>query len=92
MIARVWHNTTSASKGPDYLAWLRVSVLRNYISMSGNQKGRCMHRTVENKAQFYMVTLWDDIHAATLGTARLSMEEGGQIRIYCVCAASSPNT
>jgi len=51
-----------------------------------------MHRTVENKAQFYMVTLWDDIHAATLGTARLSMEEGGQIRIYCVCAASSPNT
>ena len=51
-----------------------------------------MHRTAKNKAHFYLVTLWDDIHAATLGTAHLPMEEGGQIHIYYVCATSSPRT
>jgi heme-degrading monooxygenase HmoA len=60
--------------------------------MPGNQGGWCLHRTAKNKAHSYLVTLWDDIHAATQGTARLPMEQGGQIHNYDVCATCSPNT
>jgi heme-degrading monooxygenase HmoA len=51
-----------------------------------------MHRTAENKAHFYLVTLWDDIDVATLETARLPMEEDGQINNYYVCATSLPSS
>jgi heme-degrading monooxygenase HmoA len=90
LIARVWDKAVPASRGSEYLTFLRTSALRECIAKPGNRGGWCMHRVARDESHFHLMTLWDDIDAATLGTDRLLIEENTRVQDYSVRVANSP--
>jgi heme-degrading monooxygenase HmoA len=63
MIARVWHGVTEASKGDEYVEFLKRSGVPDYQSTPGNRGVYILRRLDGGKADFLLITFWDSLEA-----------------------------
>jgi heme-degrading monooxygenase HmoA len=59
MIARIWRGATAAADGETYLAYLEDTGLAEYRSTPGNCGVLALRRTVGDRAEFLLLTLWE---------------------------------
>lgn len=73
-IARTWSGATRAGDADEYLDYLRRTGLKDYAETPGNEGIVCLRRLEGGRAEFTILTLWDDHRAveafAGLDTAR----------------------
>lgn len=60
MIARTWRGWTAAANADRYLAYLHETGLAAYSATPGNRGVYALRRIVGERAEFLLVTLWDD--------------------------------
>ena len=58
MIARTWRGATKAEDGEAYVEYLHKTGIAEYQDTPGNQGVLALRRTVGDKAEFLLVTLW----------------------------------
>lgn len=68
MIARIWRGATSADDGEAYLAYLERTGLAEYRRTPGNRGVLALRRTVDQRAEFLLLSLWES-EAAVRGFA-----------------------
>jgi heme-degrading monooxygenase HmoA len=59
MIARTWRGATKAEDGDAYLEYLHKTGFPEYRQTEGNRGVLALRRTVNDRAEFLLVTLWD---------------------------------
>jgi heme-degrading monooxygenase HmoA len=77
-IARIWHGTTSADKGQEYLDRMSKVALNDYRSTPGNQGALVLHRVDGDVWHFLTVSFWDSTEAI----AEFAGEDIGAARYY----------
>lgn len=60
MIARTWSGATHASDAENYLRYLEETGLSSYRSTPGNVAALALRRVRGDRAEFLLVTLWED--------------------------------
>ena len=63
MIARIWRGATRAKDGEAYLDYLERTGLDEYRRTAGNRGVLALRRTVGDRAEFLLLTLWDSEEA-----------------------------
>jgi len=63
MIARVWRGVTPASKGDEYLEYLKATGLGEYVKVEGNRGVRVLRRIEGDRAEFLLISFWESIAA-----------------------------
>jgi heme-degrading monooxygenase HmoA len=63
MIARVWHGRSSVENGPRYVEHLKRSVFPEIREFEGHQGAYLLERTVGDRIEFMVTTLWDSMEA-----------------------------
>jgi heme-degrading monooxygenase HmoA len=63
VIARVWRGATAATDRDRYLEYLEETGLREYRETPGNRGVLVLTRSVEDRMEFTIVTLWDSREA-----------------------------
>ncbi len=63
MIARVWSADASVANGPRYVEHLEQSVLPELAVIPGHRSARLLQRTVGDRVEFMVVTLWESMDA-----------------------------
>lgn len=63
MIARIWHGRTPASKGDEYVAYLKVSGVRELQETTGNRGVFVLRKTARDEAEFLVLSLWESYEA-----------------------------
>jgi heme-degrading monooxygenase HmoA len=59
MIARIWHGTTPAAKGDEYLNLMRTVAIPDYRKTPGNKGAYALRRIEGDTVHFLMVTFWE---------------------------------
>jgi heme-degrading monooxygenase HmoA len=62
-IARIWHGTTSAEKGQEYLDRMSEVAITDYSSTPGNRGAMVLHRVDGDVWHFLTVSFWDSTEA-----------------------------
>jgi heme-degrading monooxygenase HmoA len=62
-VLRIWRGTVAADRADDYQAYLMGTGVREYLETAGNRAGYFTRRTLGDKVEFCMVTVWDDLDA-----------------------------
>jgi heme-degrading monooxygenase HmoA len=62
-VARSWRGATRAEDGDRYLAYLRETGLAEYARTPGHRSTLTLRRIHDGRAEFLVVTLWDDMDA-----------------------------
>ena len=60
MIARTWWGATRAADADRYLAFLHETGLWQYRAVEGNRGVYALRRVAEGRAEFLLVSLWQD--------------------------------
>jgi heme-degrading monooxygenase HmoA len=60
---RIWHGVTLESNGNEYFAYLQETGVKMYQSIKGNLGVYVLRRIKEEKAEFYLLSLWESIEA-----------------------------
>jgi heme-degrading monooxygenase HmoA len=63
MIARVWRGAVAIADGDAYAQYMRDTGIIGYAETRGNRGVWMLRRTVEDKEEFVMFTLWDSLAA-----------------------------
>jgi heme-degrading monooxygenase HmoA len=63
MIARIWRGATKAERAQDYLEYLRGTGIGDYRATPGNHGVEVLVRTVDDRAEFTLITYWDSLDA-----------------------------
>jgi heme-degrading monooxygenase HmoA len=63
MIARTWRGWTSAADADRYVEYLQRTGMREYRETPGNRAVFMLRRTVEDRAEFLLLTLWDSMES-----------------------------
>ena len=63
MLARTWRGVTRAEDADEYLAYLRKTGLDAYQRTPGNLGVLTLRRTVGDRAEFLIVSLWESADA-----------------------------
>jgi heme-degrading monooxygenase HmoA len=63
MIARVWHGRSTVANGPRYVEHLKRSVFPELREIEGHQGAHLLERTVGDRVEFMVMTLWDSMEA-----------------------------
>jgi heme-degrading monooxygenase HmoA len=63
MVARVWKGATRAADADTYLEYLRRTGIADYGRVPGHRRTITMRRIAGERAEFMLVTLWDDMDA-----------------------------
>jgi heme-degrading monooxygenase HmoA len=63
MIARVWRGVTPASKGDEYLEYLKATGLGEFSRIEGNRGVRVLRRIEGDRAEFLLISFWESIEA-----------------------------
>lgn len=63
MIARIWRGATRAPDADEYVAYLRVTGLREYRATPGNQGAWVLWRVVGDRAEFLTLSFWESREA-----------------------------
>ena len=63
LVARTWCGVTAASDADAYLAYLRATGLAEYAAAPGNRGVLALRRVDGERAEWLLVTLWDDLAA-----------------------------
>jgi heme-degrading monooxygenase HmoA len=63
MIARIWKGAVKKDDGEAYAEYLDQTGVAAYKSTPGNRGVWMLRRDMDDKTEFVMFTLWDDIEA-----------------------------
>jgi heme-degrading monooxygenase HmoA len=63
MMARVWRGAVAFADGDAYAQYMRDTGIIGYAETRGNRGVWMLRRTVEDKEEFVMFTLWDSLVA-----------------------------
>lgn len=63
MIVRTWRGATRADDAERYLEYLHATGLANYAGTPGNRGVLALRHVAGDRAEFLLVTLWEDIEA-----------------------------
>ncbi len=63
LLARTWRGTTDAADADAYLAYLHATGLSAYRAAPGNRGVLALRRLDAGRAEWLLVTLWDDLAA-----------------------------
>lgn len=63
MIARIWRGATRAEDADAYADYLRRTGVKEYRKTSGNEGVFMLRRIVGGRAEFMVLTLWQDLDA-----------------------------
>ena len=63
MVARIWKGVTRAEDADRYLEYLEETGLSEYARTPGHRKTLTLRRTVGDRAEFVLLTLWDSMDA-----------------------------
>lgn len=63
MIARMWRGAVRAEDGDAYAAYMEDTGVKGYAETPGNRGVYMLHRPLDGKVEFVMVTLWDSLDA-----------------------------
>jgi heme-degrading monooxygenase HmoA len=61
MIARIWRGATRAADADAYLAYLDRTGHAEYRRVAGHSRTVTLRRTVGDRAEFVVLTLWDSL-------------------------------
>ena len=79
MIARIWTGATHARDGEAYQRYMEDVAHPGYSNIPGNRGVLMLRRELpDDRSEFTMVTLWDDIDAIT----RFAGDEASTARFY----------
>lgn len=59
MIARIWKGEVPLERSDEYLERMRTVAIPDYKSTPGNQGAYCLHRLLDDRAEFVMLTFWE---------------------------------
>jgi hypothetical protein len=63
VIARVWHGRTPRDVADDFHAYIRQTGEADFRATSGNRGVLVLRRTAGEVAEFWMISLWDDVES-----------------------------
>lgn len=63
MIARIWRGAVRAEDGDAYADYMDDTGVRGYAETPGNRGVYMLKRTVDDRVEFVMFTLWDSLDA-----------------------------
>jgi heme-degrading monooxygenase HmoA len=63
MIARTWRGATAAANAQAYLDYLHRTGLAEYRKTDGNRGVLALRRLVNDRAEFFLISLWDSEEA-----------------------------
>ena len=63
MIARIWRGAVRAEDADGYASYMRGTGIPGYAKASGNQGVYMLRRTLDDRCEFVMVTLWESLDA-----------------------------
>jgi heme-degrading monooxygenase HmoA len=63
MIARIWRGAVAMADGDAYAQYMQHTGVTGYAETRGNRGVWMLRRTVEDKEEFVMFTLWDSLEA-----------------------------
>jgi heme-degrading monooxygenase HmoA len=63
LLARTWRGTTAADDADAYLDYLHATGLAAYRAAPGNRGVLALRRVAGGRAEWLLVTLWDDLAA-----------------------------
>ena len=61
VIERIWRGATRAADADAYLEYLRRTGIPGYAGTPGNLGVRTLHRIVNGRAEFVLVSRWDSL-------------------------------
>jgi hypothetical protein len=61
MITRIWHGRTKAEHADQYLKYIRVTGLADYVSTSGNISAKVLLKREGEICHFFTISEWKDI-------------------------------
>ena len=62
-VARIWRGAVRAADRDDYLEYLERTGIAEYRDTPGNRSVQVLRRTVGDRTEFVIVTLWDSRQA-----------------------------
>jgi heme-degrading monooxygenase HmoA len=63
VLVRMWSGQVEMQDADDYEKYMRETGLRGYAAVAGNEGILMLRRSVGERVEFCMVTLWDSIDA-----------------------------
>lgn len=63
MIARIWRGAVRAEDGDAYADYMDDTGVRSYAETPGNRGVYMLKRTVDDRVEFVVFTLWDSLDA-----------------------------
>lgn len=63
MIARIWRGLTADDQADEYLAYLRLTGLKEYRETPGNRGVFVLRRTQGQRCEVVLVSLWESMEA-----------------------------
>lgn len=78
MIARIWRGLTAADKADAYVEYFNSTGLKDFAHTPGNRGVYVIRRTVGDRCEFQIVSLWDSMDAVK----RFAGEETERSRYY----------
>jgi heme-degrading monooxygenase HmoA len=63
MIARIWRGLTANDQADEYLAYLRLTGLKEYRETPGNRGVFVLRRTQGERCEVVLVSLWESMDA-----------------------------
>lgn len=63
MIARIWRGLTAADRADAYVEYFSETGLKDFSSTPGNRGVYVIRRTVGDRCEFQIISLWDSMDA-----------------------------
>jgi heme-degrading monooxygenase HmoA len=63
MIARIWRGEVPLDQSDEYLTRMRTIAIPDYRSTEGNQGAFALRRSLEDRAEFLMLTFWESLES-----------------------------
>ena len=70
MIARIWRGAVAIADSDAYAQYMQHTGVRGYAETRGNRGVWTLRRTVDDKEEFVIFTLWDSLEAIKPSPAR----------------------
>ena len=59
----MWKGEVPLDRSDEYLERMRTVAIPDYKSTAGNVAAYCLHRVLDDRAEFVMLTFWESIDA-----------------------------
>lgn len=63
MIVRMWSGQVKSEDAEEYEAYMQETGLPGYARVSGNRGILMLRRSIDDRVEFFMVTLWDSLES-----------------------------